>query len=53
MPNEEQAKLRLQIAHVLFLDIVGYSKLRISQQSELLRELNEIVGGTNSSRDQA
>src|ERR1700736_6708746 len=46
MPNEEQTKLRLQIAHVLFLDIVGYSKLRISQQTELLRELNEVVAAT-------
>jgi TolB-like protein/class 3 adenylate cyclase/Tfp pilus assembly protein PilF len=46
MPNEEQTKMRLQIAHVLFLDIVGYSKLRISQQTELLRELNEVVAGT-------
>jgi hypothetical protein len=46
MPNEEETKLRLEIGHVLFLDIVGYSKLRISQQTELIRELNQIVGGT-------
>jgi TolB-like protein/class 3 adenylate cyclase/cytochrome c-type biogenesis protein CcmH/NrfG len=50
MPDEEKTKLRLEIAHVLFIDIVGYSKLRISQQSELLRELNEIVSGTQEFR---
>jgi class 3 adenylate cyclase len=43
MADEQSSKLRLEIAHVLFIDIVGYSKLRISQQSEILRELNEIV----------
>ncbi len=40
-------KTRLEIGHVLFIDIVGYSKLLLKQQSELLRELNEIVSGTN------
>src|SRR2546429_3786043 len=50
MSDEGKTKLRLEIAHVLFIDIVGYSKLRISQQSELLRELNEVVSGTNEFR---
>ena len=27
MPDEQKSKLRLEIAHVLFIDIVGYSKL--------------------------
>ena len=40
-------KARLEIGHVLFIDIVGYSKLLLKQQSELLGELNEIVSGTN------
>src|SRR5438105_5045135 len=44
MPAEEQT--RLQIGHVLFIDIVGYSKLLVNQQSGLLRELNEVVSGT-------
>jgi TolB-like protein/Flp pilus assembly protein TadD len=35
--------LRLEIAHVLFMDIVGSSKLLINEQSALLRELNQIV----------
>jgi serine/threonine-protein kinase len=51
MPDGEMTKLRLEIAHVLFIDIVGYSKLRINQQSELLRELNEIVSGTSRFRE--
>ncbi|MEY2493310.1 MAG: hypothetical protein QOH24_2261 [Verrucomicrobiota bacterium] len=37
---------RLEIAHVLFIDIVGYSKLMHNQQSETLAELNQIVRGT-------
>jgi len=41
---------RLEIGHVLFIDIVGYSKLLVKQQSELLRELNELVSGTNEFR---
>src|SRR6059036_1101180 len=48
MTNE---KARLEIGHVLFIDIVGYSKLLVKQQSELLRELNEIVSGTNEFRE--
>ena len=31
----------------LFIDIVGYSKLLVNQQSERLRPLNEIVSSTN------
>jgi TolB-like protein len=46
---EEQ--IRLQIGHVLFVDIVGYSKLLVNQQSELLRELNEVVSRTNEFRE--
>ena len=37
---------QLEIAHVLFMDIVSYSKLPIDQQSELLGELNRIVRAT-------
>ena len=49
MPTEEQ--MRLQIGHVLFIDIVGYSKLLVNQQSEILRELNEVVSGTSQFRE--
>ncbi|HEX9263966.1 MAG TPA: adenylate/guanylate cyclase domain-containing protein, partial [Candidatus Binatia bacterium] len=41
-----QEQTRLQIGHVLFIDIVGYSKSLVNQQSELLRELNGVVSGT-------
>ena len=51
MPEEQKTKLRLEIAHVLFIDVVGYSKLLVKQQSELLSELNEIVSGTNEFRE--
>ena len=47
MAEEEKTKLRLEIGHVLFIDIVGYSKLLLKQQSERPRELNEIVSSTN------
>lgn len=46
MSTEVEPHLRFEIGHVLFLDIVGYSKLLISKQSALVRELNEIVLGT-------
>jgi hypothetical protein len=42
-----QEQTRLQIGHVLFIDIVGYSKSLVNQQSELLRELNGVVSGTS------
>jgi serine/threonine-protein kinase len=48
MPDEQKTQLRLEIAHVLFMDIVGYSKLLIDEQSEALQELNEIVRNTEA-----
>src|SRR5437773_454807 len=50
MPDEQKTQLRLEIAHVLFMDIVGYSKLLIDEQSEALQELNEIVRKTDAVR---
>ena len=50
MPTEAKSHLRLEIAHVLFIDIVGYSKLLIDEQKELLQELNEIVRKTDQVR---
>jgi len=49
LPSEEQT--RLQIGHVLFIDIVGYSKLLVNEQSGLLRELTEVVSGTREFRE--
>src|ERR1044072_8472078 len=36
----------MEIGHVLFIDIVGYSKLLITEQSDQLQTLKAIVGGT-------
>jgi len=47
MAVEGKKEIELEIAHVLFIDIVGYSKLLVNQQSERLRPLNEIVSSTN------
>ena len=43
MSAETGRHRRLEIAHVLFVDIVGYSKLLLNEQSEILDELNEVV----------
>src|SRR4029434_4334273 len=48
MADEEKAKARLEIGHVLFIDIVGYSKLLTDEQSEALQELNQIVRNTEA-----
>src|SRR5438105_2263361 len=50
MSDEQKTQLRLEIAHVLFMDIVGYSKLLIDEQSEALHELNQIVRKTEAAR---
>jgi class 3 adenylate cyclase len=50
MSAETKSDLRLEIAHVLFIDIVGYSKLLITEQSELLRKLTETVRETEAFR---
>jgi TolB-like protein/class 3 adenylate cyclase/Tfp pilus assembly protein PilF len=50
MANEEKTKLRLEIAHVLFIDIVGYSKLLITEQSEQLQTLKQIARQTEQFR---
>lgn len=36
----------MEIGHVLFVDIVGYSKLLINEQGELLEHLKEMVRGS-------
>src|SRR5438094_827301 len=51
MADEEKAKLRLEIAHILFMDIVDYSKLLTDEQSEALQELNQIVRNTEAARE--
>src|SRR6266850_5517887 len=43
MPAEVKKEIELEIAHVLFLDIVGYSKLSVNEQHARVDELNRIV----------
>src|SRR5256886_6082168 len=47
MAAEVKKEIQLEIAHVLFTDIVGYSKLPIHQQRGVVERLNEIVRGTD------
>src|SRR5258706_8331424 len=51
VPPESDDNLRLEIGHVLFIDIVGYSKLLIEEQKERLDQLTKIVLGTAQVRD--
>src|SRR5207302_11395923 len=39
-------KTRLEIGHVLFIDIVGYSKALTDEQQELVDRLNQVVRGS-------
>jgi tetratricopeptide (TPR) repeat protein len=50
MPSAQSSDLKFEIGHVLFIDIVGYSKGLINEQSDLLQKLKEIVRGTEQSR---
>jgi class 3 adenylate cyclase len=43
MASDRPSDVKFEIGHVLFIDIVGYSKLLINEQSEQIRKLNEIV----------
>src|SRR5437867_6546989 len=47
MAAEVKKEIQLEIAHVLFTDIVGYSKLPINEQRALVERLNEIVRSTD------
>src|SRR6266542_5448677 len=46
MSAEVKKEIQLEIAHVLFIDIVGYSKLLIDEQRDLIDALNQLVRGT-------
>ena len=50
MPAEPKSDFHREIAHVLFIDVVGYSKMSIDEQSEALQALNEIVRKTEPFR---
>jgi class 3 adenylate cyclase len=50
MSAESNPDLPLEIAHVLLIDVVGYSKLLVNEQIEFLEELNQIVRSTECFR---
>src|SRR5437588_1664328 len=43
MSAEVRKEIQLEIGHVLFIDIVGYSKLSVNEQHAAVEELNQIV----------
>jgi hypothetical protein len=49
-PTESSSDVKFEIGHVLFIDIVGYSQLLITEQSEQLQKLKEIVPGAEQVR---
>src|SRR5437764_12804679 len=51
MSTEDWQDEKLEIGHVLFVDIVGYSKLLVEEQKERLGQLTSIVLGTAQVRD--
>src|SRR5437762_12795232 len=50
MSTEVKKEIQLEIAHVLLIDVVGYSKLLVNEQIEFLQELNRIVRSTECFR---
>src|SRR5467141_3183729 len=51
MSAEAKKQLHLEIAHVLFIDVVGFSKLLINDQTETLEQLNQLVRETPHFRE--
>src|SRR5437868_4737573 len=47
MSSEIKKKIELEIVHVLFIDVIGYSKLRTNEQRALVDELNRLVRSSN------
>src|SRR5437764_7466642 len=50
MTSERSPDLKFEIGHVLFIDIVGYSKLLITEQSEQIQKLKDVVRATERVR---
>src|SRR5436190_3262588 len=46
MPAKPKSDSHLEIAHVLFIDVVGYSKLLVNEQRAVIEELNQLVRKT-------
>jgi TolB-like protein len=51
MSADSPSELKFEIGHVLFIDLVGYSKLLIEEQKERLRQLTEVVLVTGQVRE--
>src|SRR4029077_9341805 len=50
MSTEDKKEIQLEIAHVLFIDIVAYSKLSVNDQHSRVEQLNELVRATEEFR---
>src|SRR5437773_382400 len=50
MSAEVKKEIQLEIAHVLFMDIVGYSKMAMDDQRAAIEKLNQIVQSTDEFR---
>ena len=50
VPSQGSADVKFEIGHVLFIDIIGYSKLLINEQRDQIQKLKEIVRGTEQFR---
>src|SRR5881392_1425499 len=50
MATDQSSEVKFEIGHVLFIDIVGYSQLLITQQSQQIETLRKIVRGTEQFR---
>ena len=46
MAADSSSDIRFEIGHVLFIDIVGYSRLSLNEQRRLRETLNQVVRGT-------
>src|SRR5438046_2772755 len=50
MGTDAEPNVQLEIGHVLFIDVVGYSKLLLDEQRELQQQLTRIVRNTEQVR---
>jgi TolB-like protein/Flp pilus assembly protein TadD len=48
MSVEPKEEVELETGHVLFMDVVGYSKLPVNEQKEIQRQLNQVVRSTEN-----
>ena len=50
MPKEYESEVQLQIGHVLFMDLVGYSTLLLDEQRQVQQQLTDVVRGSDQVR---